>query len=123
MLAIVACVWFALGVRQATSLSRAEAIIDAQPFTTAARAREAESLLNEAATLNPDREVAIDRTHILLERGQELAARRTITAVTRAEPQNIEAWLWLAHAAGTDPALYYYALRRAHDLEPLIPSS
>lgn len=121
IIALAACVWFALGVRQAVSLSRAEAIIDAHPFTNAARASEVESLLNEAATLNPDRQVAIARTQILLERRHELAARRTITAVTRAEPQNVEAWIWLAHASGTDPNLFRYALQRVRDLEPLGP--
>ena len=121
IVALVVCAWFALGAHDAISLSRAEAIINAQPYTTAARAKHAESLLNEAATLNPDRQVLIDRTHILLERHEELPARRIALGVTRAEPQNIEAWLWLAHAAGTTPKLYFYALRRVHGLEPIIP--
>jgi hypothetical protein len=121
LVALAACAWFALGARQAISLRRAEAIINAQPFTTARRARTAESLLNEAATLNPDRQVSIDRTQILLERRRQVAARRIAGAVTRDEPQNIEAWLWLAHASSTDPKLFIYALQHIHQLEPIIP--
>jgi predicted Zn-dependent protease len=120
--ALLVAAWFAIGVRQAIDTDRAAAIIAAQQYTTAARARHAESLLDDAAWLNPDRQIDVLRTQILLERGRELAARRVATSVTRAEPQNLEGWLWLAHASGTDPALFYYALHRVRLLEPAVPA-
>jgi predicted Zn-dependent protease len=118
-LALVVCAWFALGVRQATSLTHAEAIIYAQPYTTAARARVAEALLDEAGWLNPDRQVEIDRAHILLERHDPKAALPIAESVVGAEPQNIQAWLWLAHSEETDPAMVLHAIRRAQALDPL----
>ena len=101
--AVVACAWFALGIRQSTSLSQAEAIIGAKQHVTASQARAATSLLNHAGTLNPDRQVDIDRVHVLLERNHVAQARRLAAALTHAEPQNIEVWLWLARAEGGDP--------------------
>ena len=120
--AVVACAWFALGIRQATSLTQAEAIIGAKQHVTAAQGRAATALLNHASTLNPDRQVDIDRVHVLLERNHVAQARRLANALTRAEPQNIEVWLWLAHAEGGDPQRYYAALVRARRLEPLVPA-
>jgi hypothetical protein len=120
-LALVACAWFALGIRQAIAQSRAEAIIAADPHATAAQARRAQQLLSVAAALNPDRQIDLDRVQILLERNQLRAARRTALAVTRAEPQNIEAWVWLAHTAAGDPALFAAALKQVAALEPLRP--
>lgn len=121
IIVLVVCAWFALGIRQATSLTAAETLVDAQTHATAAQARRVQSLLDEAAMLNPDREVDILRARILLERGQDRPALGIIEGVTRAEPQNIEAWLWLAHASPSNPRRFYYALRRVGQLEPLLP--
>lgn len=119
--AMLVCGWFALGYHQASSLARAEAIIYAQPFTTAARARTAEQLLSDAQTLNPDDQVRVDRVHILLERHDWRDALPLAQSVVRDEPQNIEAWLWLAHSQETNAAGVLYALHRARELEPLVP--
>jgi hypothetical protein len=122
LLAAVLCAWFVLGVRQAQSQNAAEAILDqtSHPVTDA-QAVHVTALLKEAGTLNPDRQIALDRGLLLLERNQELAGRAVIRKVTAAEPQNLQAWLQLAHAASGDPALGRYAVKRVLKLEPLLP--
>jgi hypothetical protein len=120
--ALVVCAWFALGLRQANSLTRAQGITgETSAPLTAAQARRAQAALNEAGTLNPDRAVALDRALLRLEEGRPRAARTIALAVTRAEPENIRAWVRLAQTAAGDPALYRRALIHAHRLEPLSP--
>jgi HAMP domain-containing protein len=119
--ALVVCAWFALGIRQSTSLDRAQALIAGQFFASPARATEVEHLLDNAGFLNPDRQVDLDRVQILLERGHAAAARQVARGVVAAEPQNIQAWLALAHAAGPDRAVLDEAIDHIKQLEPLIP--
>src|SRR5438128_806387 len=113
LFAVAACAWYVLGVRQAHSVIRADSILAAHQRIPAADARTVASLLDEAGTLNPDRHVDIDRIHLLLERGRTQAAQRLAGALTRAEPRNLDVWLWLAHAAGVDQPLFAYALGQA----------
>jgi len=120
VLALVPAAWFALGVRQSAAQSRAETIIDSASRLSAPRAREATDLLNEAGTLNPDRQIELDRSKLLLERGQPAAARRDAQAVIRVEPQNILAWLALAYASGDDVPVLAGALHHVAELSPLI---
>jgi hypothetical protein len=121
VLALVVCAWFALGIRQAAAQSRAEAIIGARAHATAAQTRRAQQLLSAAATLNPDRQIELDRVQVLLARSQQRAARRIALAVTRAEPQSVAAWVSLARTAAGDHALFDAALRHVAALEPLRP--
>ncbi len=121
LLALAVCAWFALGIRQATAQDHAEASIAARQRATPAQARHVLQLLDEAGTLNPDRQIDLDRVQILLERGETLAARRIALQATRAEPQNIEAWISLARTAAGDPALFVAALRHVASLEPRRP--
>ena len=121
-LALVVAAWFGLGAWQTDNLNRAETIINAQTHTTAARARKAESLLDDAATLNPDRTVEIDRIHILLERNDVAAARGIAGELIRAEPQNLGTWIWVAHVGlagnGSQRQLFELAARHISELDP-----
>jgi predicted Zn-dependent protease len=120
-LALVASAWFALGAHQAIDTSRASALVSGASKLSSAEARHTLALLDDAGTLNPDRSVDILRAQTLLASGNAPAARRVLTAVTRAEPQNVEGWLWMAHAAGADATLFYRSLRQVRQLEPRLP--
>jgi predicted Zn-dependent protease len=122
-LALVACAWFALGARQAIDTSRATAIVSGASTLTPHDEQHALSLLGDAGTLNPDREVDILRAAALAERDKWAAAKRILFAVTRAEPQNIEAWFALAARSDPDRRLFLQALARVAALEPRRPSS
>lgn len=118
MVALIACAWFALGVRQAHEISRATAIVSAGNVADAAQAREVRALLHDARLLNPDQEPQILLARIAAERRQARLAVALLEAATREEPQNLEAWVWLAHLAGGDPAAFYRAVAVAHQLDP-----
>jgi predicted Zn-dependent protease len=121
VLAIIVCAWFALGIRQARDTNRAQSIVTSARTISPAQAERATSLLQSARTLNPDREVDILEAQADVERGALEAARHILLAVTRAEPENIEGWAWLARASSNDPKLFLLALARARKLEPIVP--
>jgi hypothetical protein len=118
-LALLVAAWFGLGVYQATSQSKAEAIIAGAPHLSASRATRAQDLLDAAGTLNPDLQVNIDRVALMLETRHVRAAMKLARWVTEMEPLNIEGWIWLAHATGGRPSVYYLALAELRILDPL----
>lgn len=122
-LALLIAVWFGIGVRQSTTQNHAEAIIESASRLTAAQARQASRLLDDAGTLNPNRQIELDRSTLMLERGDPVAARDDAAAVIRAEPQNVQAWLTLAYASSRDAPVLASALHHVAELEPLIPKS
>jgi predicted Zn-dependent protease len=121
LLALAVCAWFALGTRQSIDTNQAQKLVSNSRTLPTAQAQRALSLLGSAGTLNPDREVDILKGQVLLERGDPRAARAVLTAVTRAEPRNLDAWVKLAQAASNDPKLFELAVARARALEPLLP--
>jgi hypothetical protein len=121
--AVVVCAWFALGARQAIDTSRARAIADRGSHATAGQERQVASLVHAARLLNPDKQPDVLLGQTEVEHGDFSRAVRVLKPVTRGEPQNIQGWIWLAHAAPDDPTLYNVAIFRAHELEPRQPSS
>jgi alkylation response protein AidB-like acyl-CoA dehydrogenase len=122
VVAVIAAAWFVIGIRQSTGLNRAQTILgSARTTLSAAQAGQARAAIDEASTLNPDRQVELDRSLLALDRGQSVTARHDAAAVTRAEPQNLDAWVALARTAGDDPALFSLALERVRQLEPRLP--
>jgi predicted Zn-dependent protease len=121
VLALVVCAWFALGARQAIDTSRASATVSGSSKLSSAQARHMLALLDDAGTLNPDRNVDILRGEALQASGNPQAARRVLTAVTREEPENLEAWVGLAKASGSNATLLFNDLRRVRQLEPRLP--
>ena len=99
--ALLVTAWFAVGVHQSRAVSQAQAAT-AGGRLTAAQARHADSLLHDAATLNPDRSVDVLRAQVALARGNAAAARQILNGVVRAEPQDLDAWIALARASATD---------------------
>jgi protein-tyrosine-phosphatase len=120
--ALVVAAWFGLGMHQAVDQDHAESLIAAHPHLTAAQARQASALLDSAGTLNPDRQIDLDRSSVALGRGQTLNARRRARSVTDAEPENLDAWVALARSSSGDPQLFRDALKRVAALEPIRPN-
>ena len=109
---LVACAWFALGIHQNADLSAASAIAS-RPHPSAAAARHADALLDDAGVLNPDRTVDITRAQLALARGDGAGARAILRRVVAAEPQNLDAWIGLVRSAGGDRRVRELAFARA----------
>jgi predicted Zn-dependent protease len=120
--AVLACAWFALGVRQAHDLAAATAIATQSAPVTAAQSADAASLLSAAATLNPDTDVKLVRAQLALRGSDSPLAQRLAGEVTRSEPQNLAAWYELASAAGTDHVIFFRALAKVNQLDPPPPN-
>jgi hypothetical protein len=99
ILALVVCAWFALGIRQTRDTARATAIVASANTPSAAQAAHARSLLRAAGTLNPDLQLDVLRGQLALLRGNNRSATRILEGVVAQEPQNAEAWVYLARAA------------------------
>jgi predicted Zn-dependent protease len=97
--ALVACAWFALGIRQAHDVNAAGAILDS-PRLTGAQARHAA----HAAFLNPDRQVDVLRAQLRRDQGDLRGARAILRPVISSEPDNLQAWLELARSSAGDRA-------------------
>lgn len=121
MVAVGVSAWFALDVHQAIDTSRAAAIADRGNHATAAQERQVDSLVGAARLLNPDKEPDVLLGQVEVEHGDFARARRLLAAVTRSEPENLEGWLWLAHAAASNSPLFRFALRHVSQLEPRLP--
>ena len=121
VVAIVVCGWFALGARQAIDTQRATAIASRGLTASAAQVREVRSLVHGARVLNPDKQLDVLLGRVEIEHRDLAQARRVLEPVTRSEPQNIEAWVLLAAASGSQPSLLREALLRVHELEPRVP--
>jgi hypothetical protein len=119
--ALLACAWFALGVRQAHDITRATSIIAQTGPLTSSQGRSASSRLDSAGALNPDLEVDVLRGRLALGRGQPPAARRILNSVVHREPKNLEAWIWLARASAGSPSTFRLAVERIQTLLPHVP--
>lgn len=119
VLAVLVCAWFALAARAAHDSARATAIVSNPGGLTAAQAAHARSLLDEAATLNPDSSVDLLRAQVALGRHQNGAAVRMIESVADREPMNLQAWVALARATlNRNPRLLELAVHRIGRLAP-----
>ena len=116
--ALVACAWFALGIRQANQVDDAAAIV-ARPATPA-QARHAERLLRDAGTLNPDAHVEVLRGELALQEGDRDRAHRILSSVVAREPANLEAWVALARSSRNGAELRR-ALTHVAGLVPRVP--
>jgi predicted Zn-dependent protease len=122
-LGVVACAWFALGIRQAHDTDRVTTIVGGltgQQRLTAQQAARADSLLDSAATLNPTRTVDLLRARVALLRGHRPTARQILLGVVKSEPNNIDAWYGLATSA-SDGATVQHALARIAQLNRFPP--
>lgn len=121
LLAIAACAWYLVGIRQAHDTAAATALLGRGTPLTAQEAAHADALLRAAAQLNPDQQVAILRAQVAYGRGDRRRAEQLLAPVVRDEPQNVVAWLWVARAA-PDAATFRHALARIGYLVPKVPA-
>jgi len=98
-LAVVACTWFAIGIRQVNDTQDATAIVTGAATPSPAAAVHARSLLQAAGWLNPDQLVPLLRGRLALIEGDNAGALRTFESVARSEPQNLEAWVAITRAS------------------------
>lgn len=122
-LAVVACAWFVIGVRQAHAVDQATRIVSSASPLTADDARHASDLLSSASFLSPDRQVDVLRAEVELGRGDLSAARQILKQVVKAEPDNLGAWLTLAKASVHDTRDFYAAAYAIHTLAPPVPAA
>jgi hypothetical protein len=115
--ALVMAAWFVLGSVQSRDLDRATTLITGGAAPNATQAREASSLLDSAATLNPDQQVQLLRSQLAFERGDRAQAVRLADAATRQEPQSVQAWVQLI-SVSTGPKVP----GEVHRLGELIPN-
>jgi hypothetical protein len=120
LLAVVVCAWFVLGARQAHEVNAAGNLMPTSPPFGGRAALRAQSLLDAASDLNPDRSVQVLQGQLALVRGEPHRAQAILEAVVRSEPLNIDAWAWLAHSAGSDRKLYLSALDHIRQLDPFV---
>jgi predicted Zn-dependent protease len=99
VVAVVVAAWFAVGVRQARDTDRATALVAANSPLSPKAARQAQSLLRAAGTLNPDLTIDILRGELAVNQRHDAQAERILESVTGREPLNLAAWTQLAFAA------------------------
>lgn len=118
LLALAICGWFVLGAAQTHDADRAAAILASPGQLRPASAARAASLLDDAGTLNPDRQVDLLRARLAVRRGDLPRARAILAGVVRDEPQNVDAWAALARSSAGDPAVFRLAVARVRALAP-----
>lgn len=118
--ALIVSAWFGLGWVQARDGGRADALVLSSNRLTPAQAARARSWLGSAGTLNPDRQVDLDRAHLAFDVRDYPAAIRILEAVTRAEPQNVLAWVQLGLTAGAAGQIAVASVAGKHVAE-LVP--
>jgi predicted Zn-dependent protease len=117
--AILVCAWFALGAHQAHDTDAATAIVDGSAKLTAAQANRANSLLDGASTLDPDRQIDVLRARVATARGQKEHAEQILRPVVRSEPDNIVAWFAVVQGAPS-VAVFKDGLHHIYLLNPRI---
>jgi hypothetical protein len=107
MTAVVACAWFALGIRQAHDIAATTAALSHPVPAGSASAHSISSWISAAEQLNPDRKPQILRGRLALAQGRLAQARAILLRVTHEEPQNLEPWIWFLQASRNSPAAFF----------------
>jgi predicted Zn-dependent protease len=119
LLSLAVCAWFVVGVIQARDLNHATNIVQSSRSLTSAQVEQARSLLDTAATLDPNRNVGLLRAQLAVASGERRQAIQLALRVTAQEPRNLNAWLLVAQLAlPVDRPLTARAVGRLHQLDP-----
>ncbi len=118
LVAIVVTAWFALSIHEARNIAHATSVIQASRALTVTQARAIDGWLDSARTLNPDKELDILRARAAIGVGRVGLAQRILERVVRAEPYNLEGWIWLAGAALGNPPVARRAVAQIDKLDP-----
>ncbi len=119
--AVIACAWFALGIRQGHDTARATAILQGGTHRLSTdQADRAGSLLHSAAFLNPDTTVDLLRAQLAADQGERSQAQAIALRAAIQEPDNVQTWFAVARLASGERA-YIRALIEIHRLFPNMP--
>jgi uncharacterized protein HemY len=118
VVAVIACAFFVLGIRQAHDTAAATSIITHRGALDAEQVAHARSLLGAAGTLNPDTQVELLRGRLAFVAGDRPGAVASFEKVVGSEPTNVQAWLLLAEAASNDKRLVDQAFLHVTRLDP-----
>jgi predicted Zn-dependent protease len=122
LLAVAACAWFALGIRQTRGAQEARSLATASGAPSPERAERTRAALDRAGFLNPDTYVDVLRAAFAMQQGRSADAQRRVLAITRREPENLEAWMTLALLTrDTAPATFQRAQAAIRHLSPPVP--
>jgi hypothetical protein len=120
--AVLACAWFVVGLRQAHEIDAATNLLNnGGTERSAAVQQHARSLLDSAAFINPGVDVTLLRAQLAENEGAWANAARVLYQAASAEPDNLSVWiaylrLWLMHPAFGHRKLLY---SRLHQLDPV----
>jgi predicted Zn-dependent protease len=119
VVALVACLWLGIGLRQVRLQAEADKRVPAASVDKAL-VREKRDLLDDARWLNPDTRADISEAQLLLFIHRDREAIRLLEDVVGREPENFEAWRGLAQATlRVDPQRSREAIRRSEELNTL----
>jgi hypothetical protein len=90
---------------------------NAQARLSASQAAAVSDQLSSAATLNPDRQVAVLRARLALLQGDRAGSTQILKGVVAHEPENISAWIALA-VSDPSPAELRLAIGKVAQLDP-----
>jgi len=118
VVAVIACAWFVVGIRQAHDTAAATSIITSQSALSAGQVAHARSLLSAAGSLNPDSQVEVLSGRLAYVENDRPSAVSSFERVLRREPSNVHVWLLLAEAASNDRRLVDRAFVQVTRLDP-----
>jgi hypothetical protein len=101
--AVVIGAWFVIGARQAHEIDQATKIIAKSYGAAPAERARAASLLSSAAFLYPGQDVPILKARLAISDKNLPRAQSILRGVTRAEPLNLQGWIWLTGALLPSP--------------------
>jgi predicted Zn-dependent protease len=118
--ALVAGAWLALGVRALALESDAGQVLDRarQGPVETAEVNAALDDLAQAGRLSPDQAPVIRQGELLAAAGRDEEARAVARRVTRAEPDNLQAWFLAWVVADPDKRAKEHAKRHLLELNP-----
>ena len=122
----VACVasatWLFAGLGPVRDQAAAVALVNGPSKPSPPTVDRADELLCDAAASTASREPDLRRAELFLFAGRNADAARAALAVVREEPDNVEGWTVLSHAAATgDRPLAARARARLRVLSPQVP--
>jgi predicted Zn-dependent protease len=120
-LAVVACAWFALGIRQAHEIAEATKLVSQAGALSSSESAHVASLLRAAGQLDPDSAVDVLRARLAIRENKPRSAKRITEDVVGSEPMNLLAWNVLATVSGDDARTERVALEHIAQLHPHVP--
>ncbi len=97
LIAVVACGWYILEIREFKALNRIEAFVQQHTKITRAQANAADATLDDAQFLNPNQAVPSTRAVVATKVGDRRRAVAIAEAVARREPLNFGSWEFVAY--------------------------